>query len=358
MDHFLSLLESGEEATLILEQMRSVYSTPSCLRTKVSLLRRRWYESQPVFVGSGDESFDSLPTFLDQVKAWEAEKAKEVRRKRAWEREERTDSTKAFQPSHLSTLTLLPSNLLQLKISPQEMDACKKARCLSVVGRNRDCVKVEDGSSLLDWCLSHLDPLTSTLYERILSLLLVTGRRTVEVVRGEGFHPLPGQEYGCLFSGQAKKGRRSGRGEETHGYPIPLLAPFSKVEACLLSLPKPPKPSNPPSASGVENEGCGEDDLSLNRSLSSKYQSGLRQKLVSLPEWKGVRKVHDARAVYARLVSLLFDMTDCPCSDSMLVSHILGHSSLQETLVYTATRIKNPPSSLECSILPYVPPSP
>jgi hypothetical protein len=171
------------------------------------------------------------------------------------------------------------------------------------------------------------------LYELALALLVLTGRRTTEVLNGRSaFDAAPDpREHACLFVGQLKA--RSARAP----YRIPLLAPFADVAAALACLRRRQAGGGGGGGGGDRDGGGG--GLS-NVDVSRRYQSGLGQHLKAHPVYASLGKVHALRAVYANACLHLFDWSDRPWSDNAVVMHVLGHASPDESLAYTAMRVE------------------
>ena len=84
-----------------------------------------------------------------------------------------------------------------------------------------------------------------------------------------------------------------------------------------------------------------------NREVSCKYQSLLRRNLLKHSPWKECRRVHGLRGVYVCMALRLFRWEN-DASDAYITMCILGHTSLQESLVYTTYHVGDDFSAEEC----------
>lgn len=243
----------------------------------------------------------------------------------------------------------LASNARALCLPREQKRECKRLARTSALRKNREALKV-DGRRLLAAAREGVESVLGgealPSLSLVLSLMLLTGRRTCEVVNAkEGDFRCAG-EHVVLFRGQAKRRRRvrpkaeggveeeegenkRGREEEVGGerggaeeYAIPVLHPAERVLAALArarDFLSPPK----------EVEG-----VSRHQMASQKYQSNLRKSLLAHPVFSQVGRVHSLRGVYAKMAYALFDW-DGDYSEAYVVMAILGHAGIQESLVYT-----------------------
>lgn len=212
----------------------------------------------------------------------------------------------------------LPENVRRCRITRAEMIACKSLSAKSALKKNRHRIRV-NGRAVLGLCRRTVDSVledgASPDCLFVLSVMLLTGRRTCEVLNGRSVFTADGP-YSLLFMGQAKK-----RGEVLT-YRIPVLHCSSKLEAAIRRVRErclPPAPKV-----GVTH----------NQGVSQKFQSWLRRGLLSHAHLAPATRVHALRGLYACMAYQLFVWEE-DFSEAYVVMHILGHSGLQESLVYT-----------------------
>lgn len=244
----------------------------------------------------------------------------------------------------------LSANARALCVSRTEGRECKRLSARGLVEKNKARIRV-DGRALLAHARrvvaaeardhnegaregegakssSSSSSSSHSIAELALCLMLLTGRRTCEVLNGAShFSRLlvdseeeEGDEYALIFKGQAKR-----RGMPSPAYRIPVLAP----PAILLS------------AMDALRARQGGWVAETNRACSLRYQSLLARTLGddSKTPWKACGRVHALRGIYAVLCLRLFDWTlpdgEEP-TDAYVTMHILGHASVEESLAYTA----------------------
>ena len=199
------------------------------------------------------------------------------------------------------------SNVLALRVTRDEVRAIKRDRAQTAIGKNRTMRRIDGGALLREAHARLRDEATPTL-DLALALLLLTGRRTCEVLNGRSVLAHEGP-YAVRFGGQAKQRRVSGE-----AYVIPTLVPAECVVEAMARL-------------RVRQRHA---QLS-NRETSRRYQGSLSRRLVEVAPSVGC--VHGLRGAYACLALRLFDWGDA--SPAFVTMTILGHRGLHESLVYT-----------------------
>ena len=146
--------------------------------------------------------------------------------------------------------------------------------------------------------------------ELTFALMLTTGRRECEILNGTSILEVH-TEYSMSFYGQAKK-----RGVDDT-IVVPVLAPSTRIVEAMHVLRTRQKYS---SLSNIRT--------------SRRYQSYLsRYMSETVSPWRQCRKVHSLRGCYACMVFQLFDWG--VHSSAFVTMCVLGHSGLNESLVYT-----------------------
>lgn len=325
-------LDNEASAESVLEEMRARYKTPRSLNVKCCLVRRMCQPSAEYRISSDllceavEEEDPTLGVALHEAIA---------------------RNVRAVAGSRLaSLLSRLPHrlspNVYSLRATHAEVKECKRLGVRQALVKNRVRVSVNATWLLREARASVAHPEAARNVATLaLALMLVTGRRTCEVLNGVSSF-VRESDYALRFSGQAKKrirvqecesnanrseqgdeqedeeGDEEGDEEEDRGaYSIPTLAPVSHVVAAFEVLRR--------------KQEC---IVRSNRETSLKYQAWLGQTLRDQGRpWSECGHVHALRGLYACMAVRLFDWRDA--SDAYVTMSILGHASLHESLVYT-----------------------
>ena len=289
-------LDAGEPAEAVLARMRARYTTPRCLNVKCCAVRQlcapdpAWRACAALLVA--EAGADDAALGAELARALGADGRSRDPRARQW---------LARLPPRL------PANAYSLRITRTEVMACKRLASRGAVAKNRARRRVA-GRALLAAARAAIAAADTPLIELALALMLVTGRRTCEVLAGHAV-VRPCGAYAVEFAGQAK---RRGAAE---AYVVPTLAPAAAVAAAFAAL-------------GKKQGGA---RLS-HREAGVRYQGTLSRHLARSP-YAAVGRVHGLRGAYACMALRLFDWGDA--SDAYVAMCILGHRGLTESLVYT-----------------------
>ena len=287
-------LDEGEAADTVLEALTARYTTPRSLNVKTCLVRKLCRPS------------DAYVTALEEACAAHPDAAEALRLG------EPTDD--AMRALLAALPPRLPENVRALRVARAQMLECKRLGAQSALRKNRHGVRV-DGRALLAHARAVVaHPTGASLPTLASALMLLTGRRTCEIMNGHSTLTPDGDHF-MWFQGQAKR-RRRGAGPMR----IPVLACADVLVTALSALRE-----------------AQHRVLLTNEQTTRRYQSLLGRTLLADPVWKQCRRVHGLRAIYASMALRLFDWgtVDPPPSPSYVVMHILGHAGLNESLVYT-----------------------
>ena len=297
-----SRLDAGESADTVLSSMKERFTTSRCLNVKTCLVRSMCRVSQ------------------DYSEALERECAAHPE----WEkciRSGRCDGDKEILEILRSLPPRLPENVRSLRVTRREMHECKRLGFQSALKKNLVRTKVH-GRNLLSHARGVLaSPEKRTLSDLALSLMLLTGRRTCEIMNGRSvFSELDESrtESALLFRGQAKRrtATDSSKDEDSNCMMIPVLAPTSQIMMGLSIL----------------RDRQGHTKLS-NDAASRRYQSLLARNMQAHQVWKQCKKVHGLRGVYTCICLRLFTWNE-DLTESVISMCILGHTGLTDSLVY------------------------
>ena len=209
----------------------------------------------------------------------------------------------------LASLELLPSNLASLKLSQEELLSLDHARNTSRQAKEAAVVHVHGAHQWLLYAIHLARTCTvNDSYARIaLPILLLTGRRTAEVMNGKStFLPTPRPTL-CVFSGQLKK-----KGAAAPPYTIPLLCDIETVTHAL----------------GILREKQGYTQLE-NSVVNTRYAKSLNASTL----FPMAKTVHTLRSMYASYVYRLYV---CECVFNIAAMKSLGHDSDFVGLSYNA----------------------
>lgn len=152
------------------------------------------------------------------------------------------------------------------------------------------------------------------------SLLLVTGRRTVEIMRTASFENYETNdekdenvEYKAIFSGQAKS-------VDSKPYLIPILAPVEKIKLALASVRQ---------AYPLEDK-----DNNFINATYSKTINKMCKAVFGLG-------AHELRAVYAHMCQQSFNVGNRKMSVSGYISKTLGHDASTTSVHYQRVNVVN-----------------
>lgn len=210
----------------------------------------------------------------------------------------------------------------RLRPTEDEARECRNARRESLRRKNARAT-VFDPRAVWDEAMRCAEDPSAGLYDRILALLLLTGRRQSELLNGRGsLRLLPADEVAtpearhvAVFDGQLKRRRR---GAST-AYRIPLLCRASTARRLLAS---------------VRSDQPEDVSTRTNAQISATYSSGLGTHLRAHAVYgKYFRRVHDLRGAYAVMVYHWFDVGDA--SQNYVTMKVLGQGSLADALSYT-----------------------
>lgn len=292
-------LDEGTPAETVMSWMRERYTTVRCLNVKTCLVRQLCNPS-PEYVVARDALL---------VREEDPEARGRLEDACLSGRSNDPDiKAKLFTLPHR-----LPDNVYALRVTRSEMRECKKLASSGKLEKNRHRRRVDGRALLTEARATVSDASSHSVIDLAMALMLVTGRRTCEVLNGRSC--LEREDAHVIrFGGQAK--RRGGASSES--YLVPTLAHADKVLAALAVL----------------RDKQHHAQLT-NRETSRRYQSALSHRLVQKGgAWAGVGCIHGLRGVYACMALRLLRWEGDE-SDAFVTMCILGHRDLHESLVYT-----------------------
>lgn len=217
------------------------------------------------------------------------------------------------------SLEIVPANLHDLKPSAAEHSSLTKLRTTVDNGKLREDMVEVEGDRTLKLLTEPLANLETKRHFIAAALLLVTGRRTIEVLQtGDFYLAKDGDQngYKCMFSGQAKR-----KNKKDIPYEIPLLAPYWAVKRAFTHMRE-----------MYQAEGLSQADV------NSAFSTGINtrvKKLINL-------RPHELRAVYAAMTYKLNSEGFYgwkKMSPIGFISQVLGHEDVKASTFYQRLKV-------------------
>ena len=240
----------------------------------------------------------------------------------------------------LRTFPIFPKNIDAFVLPRKIALKCQKIAKHNLAVQNQNVKIVPGGADLIEDMKKYMTLAIDSKNEFVkiseprlaVCLLLMSGRRSSEILNGKSVFATGSTPMSVLFDGQLKK-NRAGEEDENHFYEIPLLCPatlFLAAFAALRSL-----------QNHVQRE---------NKQVNAKYSTNLafwvHKLVVPAPSRATVAKEvhpHNLRTMYVSLVYDLFSYVDLGLSINALAEWILGHEGLESSLNYNAVVVRDLP---------------
>jgi integrase len=225
-------------------------------------------------------------------------------------------------------LVIAPKNIEGVRMAQENIDALKNNRAKIDTGKLREVAQVFDGDRLLEKLAPALTDPDAKRYALAAALLLITGRRTTEILKTAEFSlsrstkgnpsTQTSDGYKCMFSGQTKEGLFP-----EAEYEIPLLAPFWVVEKAMQRL-----------RSLYLTQGM------TNQQVNESYSGQIRTYTEKMAEMTP----HELRACYALMT---FQLAEKKMSLIGHISKVLGHAQPGAAAYYQRKKVENFTGPLE-----------
>ena len=224
--------------------------------------------------------------------------------------------------SALSRCRLLPAGMAEFTLTKDEEVEFKRGQAVALVKKNKTLLHVDAGQ-LMERATAVLDNAANqTLMILLAALLVVSGRRTVELINGKSvFRSADDKSHDfAWFRGQAKK---RGAAKE---YLIPLMVSYTRFMGALNKFRDRQGNVSAMTNLQVKKKWAGQ----LNRVLKKRSDEGGALPCTARP--------HDLRSIYVSLVQASFTTS---CSFAALAMAICGHERIGESLSYGNVRLTN-----------------
>jgi hypothetical protein len=307
-------LLDGADGADVMEALRARHRTPAALSAAITRVRRQVLAAMPAAQRDAlrGEAAAALAPHADEpgVAAFLGLDLDGMRRV---QRQHASDPTwTAAAEEALRRVALLPANLAALGLSKPELLAFARAREAALLQKQESLLHVRRAGEWLQYALALARASTVEMgVERLaLPLLLLSGRRTTEILNGHStFAPTP-RPTTCVFTGALKK-RGAARAVE-----IPLLCDHATFATAL----------------GVLRARQGHERLEP-AACNARYHRRLKAALGLLPF---VSCVHQLRSVYAAFVYHLYA---CDATFNRAAMRFLLHEKLEVSLSYNAVEL-------------------
>ena len=305
MEVACAMLDKGDDGALVMRALREKCSTVAALSCCISRVRTAQLANAPVpeYVTETMRPFTAEPGVRAFLPLPLAEMLR-VQRDHAYD-----PTWSASAEAALASLRLLPDNLRALKLSQKELVSLKRTRDGALIGKQESLLHVHGAGEWLRYAvvLAQQSTVEMSFARLALPLLLLTGRRTTEILNGKStFLPMP-RTNTCLFTGAIKK-----RGAASPPFEIPLLCEYEVVDHALKVL------RSKQGWEQLEPAAC-----------NNRYHRRLNR--VDL--FPFVSNVHQLRAVYA---AFAFHLFTSDVTFNRAAMQMLGHEKLEVSLSYNA----------------------
>ena len=305
MEDACKRLLHGESGDAVMESLRVHYYKSGTLNIGalsvcISRLRSKVLErtAVPPYV------LDAMAPYRDEVGGFlDLSLSEMVRVQRAHEfAPEWSDAAEAA----LQQLDLLPDGLKALHLSKRELLSLKRTREGALIKKQESLLRVPHAWVPYAIELARNSTVDMSYARLALPLLLLTGRRSTEILNGHSTFAPTARATTCVFTGALKK-----RGAEAP-FEIPLLCDLAVVAHAL----------------GVLRTKQGGEQLSP-RACTQRYAAMLTPGAL----FPGTTNAHQLRAVYA---SFAYHLYESNVTFNRAIMRILGHEKLDVSLSYNS----------------------
>lgn len=216
---------------------------------------------------------------------------------------------KVSKDSLVSGVSLLELLLQTLKLSNEQQTSFMQAQRQEISISQGALRKIYNVNEYISVAIGLLDAVS--VYDRILGLAALTGRRVGEIACSAKLHPIKDNNLKAIFEGQLKTKSRT----DVLPYEIPLLHDYNAIARSLISVQesKPQFLGNP---------------ALFNATASNKLSALVKKRFAGL--FEGQQKTKDLRAIYALLAFNNFQEQEQnefnTISINKFFASILGHS--------------------------------
>lgn len=316
------LLDTTEDVFSVLQNLRDKY-TVSSFPSQMSRVKDEWFKYknyndlyEPSYAkglkylkkqGISRKFIDQYIQFGQDDMKTQLQKQKTAS-KGALTGSSRTDNT-------ISQLIILPEFMTDYRLTKTDSVNSHTLAAGNIEKRSKDCVEVTDADELVLRCRSIVKDLDEDPFVITAALGILTGRRSIELLKSGKFSPGSMGSYSSEFSGMAKK--RVGCTLEQDD--IPLLIKYKYVNPCIDHI-----------RSIIKVDGL------TNTQVNSKYSHKLGDAAKILMESLNIR-FHDLRAIYGTISFQSFKST---WSINIWLKKVLIHDTLDTSIYYSRCSVE------------------
>ena len=320
------LLYRTKDTFGVLQRIRDKYALSS-FPSQMSRVKEEWYQYQDRhenYENMYSRGLQSLVNqqvssrFISQYRQFHKDTMKEqLKKSKAASAGELTGSRRT--DSAISHIRILPDYMSDYRLTKDDISKnnVRSEQCLEK--RAMDCVVVNDGEALVSKCRQILVELSEDPFVISAAIAVISGRRSIEILKTGSFNQSSRGSYSASFEGAAKK---RGLAERRN---IPLLVKYKYLRPAVDHIRK-----------FILVDGM------TNSQINSKYSHKLGDAAKILMASLDTR-FHDLRAVYGCITHQVFRNT---CSINIWLKKVLMHDNIDTSVFYSRCKVQNCTSNL------------
>lgn len=315
------LLYRTKDTFGVLQRIRDKYALSS-FPSQMSRVKEEWYkfedrhENYEKMYSRGLQSLVKQQVsarFISQYRQFHKDTMKEqLKKSRAATAGELTGSRRT--DSAISHIRILPDYMSDYRLTKDDISKnnARSEQCLEK--RAMNCVVVSDGEALVHKCRNIVQELQEDPFVISAAIAVISGRRSIEILKTGSFNQSPRGSYSASFEGAAKK---RGSVERRN---IPLLVKYKYLKPAVDHIRK-----------------CILVEGMTNSQINSKYSHKLGDAAKILMASLDTR-FHDLRAVYGCITHQVFRNT---CSINIWLKKVLMHDNIDTSVFYSRCKVQN-----------------
>lgn len=318
------LLHQTGDVFSVLQNLRDRY-TVSSFPSQMTRVKEEWYSYRnynPMFHDAYAKGLKYIRKqgisrkFVDQYVQFGEDGMKvQIQKQKAALKNNLTGSTRT--DSTIAELPILPEFMRDYRLTQTDTNKTNEVASRNIEKRSQECINVGDCDALIEKCRNIVKKLNEDPFITAAALGVLSGRRSIEILKIGRFSSSPVGMYACRFSGAAKKRNDAKASSDVD---IPLLIKFKYVTPCLDYI-----------RTRVDVSGL------TNGQVNSRYSHKLGDASRILMDSLDVR-FHDLRAIYGTVAHQAFRNT---WSINMWLKKVLIHDTMDTSIFYSRCKIEN-----------------
>jgi len=311
------LLERTEDVFGVLQNLRDKY-TVSSFPSQMSRVKDEWFKYKhynDLYESSYEKGLKYLKKqgisrkFLDQYTDFGRDDMKtQLQKQKTASKGTLTGSSRTDQT--IAQLIILPEFMSDYRLTKTDSVNSHTLAAGNIEKRSKDCVEVIDADETISKCRSIVKNLTEDPFIIVAALGILTGRRSIELLKTGKFSTGRLGSYSSVFSGMAKK--RVGCTVDKDD--IPLLIKYKYINPCMDHIRR-----------TIKVDGL------TNTQVNSKYSHKLGDSAKIIMDSLNMR-FHDLRAIYG---SISFQAFESTWSINIWLKKVLIHDTLDTSIYYS-----------------------